>query len=82
MKEQFIIQINAGSDPTTLNRLASLFTRRRIPIDSLQAISISPDKRQRFLITVRENIDTIQKLSKQIEKQVDVMDVSLFIQTQ
>src|SRR5690606_12591291 len=58
-----------------LNRIAIIFSRRKINIESL---NVSPSEIQhihRFNIVVNETPDTVRKVARQIEKQVEVLKV-------
>src|SRR5678810_675894 len=56
-----------------LNRIAIIFTRRKINIDSLNTSPSEVDSVHRFTIVINETEDVVRKLCRQIEKQVEVL---------
>jgi acetolactate synthase small subunit len=56
-----------------LNRIAIIFTRRKINIDSLNTSPTEVDSVHRFTIVINETEDVVRKLCRQIEKQVEVL---------
>jgi acetolactate synthase-1/3 small subunit len=56
-----------------LNRIAIIFSRRKINIESLNTSPCEVESIHRFTIVVNETEDVIKKLVRQIEKQVDVL---------
>ena len=56
-----------------LNRITSMFTRRHLNIESLNTSESEIPGVHRFTIVVHEREENIQKLVKQIEKQVEVL---------
>ena len=56
-----------------LNQIAIIFTRRKINIESLSVSPSSIKGVHKFTITAYTDLDTIQKLTKQIEKRIDVL---------
>ena len=56
-----------------LNQISIIFTRRKINIESLSVAPASLKKKHKFTITAYTDLDTIQKLTKQIEKRIDVL---------
>ena len=56
-----------------LNRISIIFTRRKINIESLSVSPSSIKGVHKFTITAYTDLDTIQKLTKQIEKRIDVL---------
>ena len=75
MKEEFTITAYTENQVGLLTRLSAMFTRRKINIESLNT---SPSEAQdifRFTIVIRETEDTVRKLIRQIEKQVEVLKV-------
>lgn len=56
-----------------LNQISIIFTRRKINIESLSVSPSSIKGVHKFTITAYTDLDTIQKLTKQIEKRIDVL---------
>ena len=56
-----------------LNRIAIIFSRRKINIDSLNTSPSEVEGIHRFTIVMDETEDVVRKLTRQIEKQVDVL---------
>ena len=56
-----------------LNQISIIFTRRKINIESLSVSPSSITGVHKFTITAYTDLDTIQKLTKQIEKRIDVL---------
>lgn len=75
MKEEYTITVYAENQVGLLNRIAIIFSRRKINIESL---SVSPSEAEgihRFTIVINETEEVLQKLCRQIEKQVEVLKV-------
>jgi acetolactate synthase I/III small subunit len=58
-----------------LNKIAIMFSRRKINIESLNTSPSELEGIHRFTILVHEEEEVIRKLARQIEKQVDVLKV-------
>jgi acetolactate synthase I/III small subunit len=56
-----------------LNRVTIIFTRRHINIESLTVSESSIHGIHKFTIVVNTTLDMVQKVNKQIEKQVEVL---------
>ena len=56
-----------------LNQISIIFTRRKINIESLSVSPSSIKGVHKFTITAYTDLDTIQKLTKQIETRIDVL---------
>ena len=56
-----------------LNRIAIIFSRRKINIESLNTSPSEVDSVHRFTIVINETEDVVRKLCRQIEKQVEVL---------
>jgi acetolactate synthase-1/3 small subunit len=74
-KQEFNITVYTENQIGLLNRIAIIFTRRKINIDSLNTSPSEIDKIHRFNIVITESEDVVRKLSRQIEKQVEVLKV-------
>jgi len=69
-KQEFTITVYTENQIGLLNRIAIIFTRRKINTSPSEIESI-----HRFNIVVQETEDVVRKLSRQIEKQVEVLKV-------
>jgi len=58
-----------------LSRIAIIFSKRKINIESLNTSPSEIDGIHRFNIVIQETGDVVRKLARQIEKQVDVLKV-------
>ena len=72
MKEQFTISIFTENKVGLLHRVTIIFTRRHINIESITASESEVKGIYRYTIVVFETRESVEKLVKQIEKQVDV----------
>lgn len=72
MKEQFTISIFTENKVGLLHRVTIIFTRRHINIESITASESEVKGIYRYTIVVFETREGVEKLVKQIEKQVDV----------
>jgi len=72
MKEQFTISIFTENRVGLLHRVTIIFTRRHINIESITASESEVKGIYRYTIVVLETRENVEKVVKQIEKQVDV----------
>ena len=72
MKEQFTISIFTENHIGLLNRVSIIFTRRHINIESITASESEVKGIHRLTIVVNDTIEQVEKVVKQIEKQVEV----------
>ncbi len=75
-KEDYLITVYTENNVGLLNRIATIFSRRKINIESLNTAASEREGIHRFTIVVRETEEGVRKLSQQIEKQVEVFEVS------
>ena len=73
MKQEFTITIYTENQIGLLNRIAIIFSRRKINIDSLNSSPSEHKDIYRFTIVITETEEVIRKLVRQIEKQVEVL---------
>src|ERR1043166_4436132 len=73
LKEEFTITVYTENTIGLLNRIAIIFSRRKINIDSLNTSPTEVDSVHRFTIVINETEDVVKKLARQIEKQVEVL---------
>jgi acetolactate synthase-1/3 small subunit len=74
-KQEFNITVYTENQIGLLNRIAIIFTRRKINIDSLNTSPSEIDSIHRFNIVITETEDVVRKVCRQIEKQVEVLKV-------
>jgi acetolactate synthase-1/3 small subunit len=74
-KQEFTITVYTENRIGILNRIAIIFSRRKINIESLNTSPSEIEHIHRFNILIHETEEVVRKLSKQIEKQVEVLKV-------
>jgi acetolactate synthase-1/3 small subunit len=72
-KQEYTITVYTENHIGLLNRIAVMFSRRKINIDSLNTSPSEVESIHRFTIVVRESEEVVRKLVRQIEKQVEVL---------
>lgn len=72
MKE-YTITVYTENQVGLLNRIAIIFSRRKINIDELNTSPSEVEGIHRFTIVIDETEEVVHKLTRQIEKQVDVL---------
>lgn len=72
-KQEYTITVYTENHIGLLNRIAIIFTRRKINIDSLNTSPSEVPGIHRFNIVIDETEEVVQKLVRQIEKQVEVL---------
>ncbi len=65
-----------------LNQVAAVFTRRQVNIESINCSASSISGVHKYTITAWSNKDQIEKITKQIEKKVDVIKADYFTDDQ
>ncbi len=73
MKQEFTITVYTENHIGLLNRIAIMFSRRKINIESLNTSPSEVDGIHRFTVVINEVEDVVKKLVRQIEKQVEVL---------
>jgi len=73
MKQEYTLTVYAENQIGLLSRIAIIFSRRKINIDSLNTSPSEIDGIHRFTILIDETEDVVKKLCRQIEKQVEVL---------
>ncbi len=74
-KQEFTITVYTENQVGLLVRIATMFSRRKINIESLNTSPSEVDGIHRFNILVEETEEVVRKVARQIEKQVDVLKV-------
>ncbi|HVM88468.1 MAG TPA: acetolactate synthase small subunit [Puia sp.] len=72
-KQEFTITVYTENQIGLLNRIAIIFSRRKINIESLNTSPSEIESVHRFTIVINETEDVVRKLCRQIEKQVEVL---------
>src|SRR5438045_4927859 len=72
-KKEFTITVYTENQIGLLNRIAIIFSRRKINIESLNTSPSEVESVHRFTIVINETEDVVRKLCRQIEKQVEVL---------
>ena len=72
LKQELTVIIYTENNIGLLSRIAAIFSRRRINIESLNIAASEVEGIHRFTIVIFDAKDVIQKLCQQIEKQVEV----------
>jgi len=75
MKQEYTITIYTENQVGLLTRIAIIFSRRKINVESLNTSPSEVDGIHRFTIVINVAEDVVRKLVRQIEKQVDVLKV-------
>ncbi|AMQ01827.1 Acetolactate synthase small subunit [Pedobacter cryoconitis] len=74
-KQEFTITVYTENQIGILNRIAIIFSRRKINIESLNVSPSEIEHIHRFNILITETEEVVSKLARQIEKQVEVLKV-------
>ncbi len=73
MKQEFTITVYTENHIGLLVRIATIFSRRKINIESLNTSPSEAEGIHRFTIVIEETEEVVRKLARQIEKQVEVL---------
>lgn len=74
-KQEFNITVYTENQIGLLNRIAIIFSRRKINIESLNTSPSEVEGIHRFTILIHETEEVVRKVASQIEKQVEVLKV-------
>src|SRR6476620_2928848 len=74
-KQEFTITVYTENQIGLLNRIAIIFSRRKVSIDSINSSPSEIEGIYRFTLVISETEDMVKKIARQIEKQVDVLKV-------
>lgn len=61
-----------------LNQITAVFTRRQVNIESLNVSASSTQGVHKYTITAMSDEDTISKITKQIEKKIEVLQANYY----
>jgi acetolactate synthase-1/3 small subunit len=72
-KQEYTITVYTENQIGLLNRIAIIFSRRKINVESLNTSPSEIESVHRFTIVINEVEEVVRKLCRQIEKQVEVL---------
>jgi acetolactate synthase I/III small subunit len=72
-KQEFTITVYTENQVGLLNRIAIIFSRRKMNVESLNSSPSEVEGIHRFTVVIHETEEIISKLVRQIEKQVEVL---------
>lgn len=72
-KQEYTITVYTENQIGLLNRIAIIFSRRKINVESLNTSPTEVESVHRFTIVITETEEVVKKLCRQIEKQVEVL---------
>ena len=73
MKQEYTITVHTENHIGLLNRIAIIFSRRKINVNSMNTSPSEIPGIHRFTIVIEESEEVVVKLIRQIEKQVEVL---------
>lgn len=77
-KTLYTLIVHSENIAGLLNQITAVFTRRQINIESLNVSASSIKGVHKYTITALTDKDTIEKVVKQIEKKIDVLQAHYF----
>ena len=77
-KTLYTIIVHSENFAGLLNQVTAVFTRRQIYIESLNVSASSIQGVHKYTITAWTDADTIEKVTKQISKKIDVLQAHYF----
>ena len=72
-RQEYTVTVYTENQIGLLNRIAIIFSRRKINIESLNTSPSEVEGIHRFTIVINETEEVVRKLCRQIEKQVEVL---------
>jgi acetolactate synthase-1/3 small subunit len=72
-KQEYTLTVFTENQIGLLNRIAIMFSRRKINVESLNVSPTEIEGISRFTIVINETKDLVRKVSRQIEKQIEVL---------
>ena len=75
MARTYTISVFTQNTPGVLHRITVLFTRRKVNIESLTVSETEQHGISRFTIVVKTTRDSVEKIAKQINRIIEVVDV-------
>jgi acetolactate synthase-1/3 small subunit len=77
-KEEFTITAYTENHVGLLHRITIIFTKRKVNIESITASESEKEGIHRFTIAVTETEEAVEKIVKQIEKQIEVLKADYY----
>ena len=77
-KEFYTLMVYSENVAGILNQITAVFTRRQVNIESLNVSASSIPGVHKYTITAWSDEDQIEKITKQIEKKIDVIKANYF----
>lgn len=74
-KQEYNITVYTENQVGLLSRIAIIFSRRKLNIESLNTSPSEVDSIHRFTIVIHETEEVVRKVARQLEKQVEVLKV-------
>ncbi len=74
----FTLNILGNNSPILLQRIAGMFNRRRIHIKSIMAHELNNKLQYQYTITVETSVLWAIRITRQLEKQIDISAVLCF----
>ena len=81
-KKLFTLLVYSENVAGILNQITAVFTRRQVNIESLNVSASSIEGVHKYTITAWSDEDQIEKITKQIEKKIDVVKANFFTDDQ
>ena len=78
-KKLYTLIVHSENIAGLLNQITAVFTRRQINIESINASASSIKGVHRYTITAWSDEDTMIKVTKQIEKKIDVLQAHYYL---
>ena len=72
-KQEYTITLYTENSIGMIGRISTIFSRRKINIESLNTSPSEAEGIHRFTLVINETEDVVRKLCRQIEKQVEVL---------
>ena len=72
-KQEYTITVYTENQIGLINRIAIVFSRRKINIESLNTSPSEVEGIHRFTIVINETEEVVRKLCRQLEKQVEIL---------
>lgn len=75
MEGKYTVSVFSENSPGILHRITVLFTRRKVNIESLTVSETEKKGISRYTIVVRASKDLVEKISKNIQRVIEVTEV-------
>lgn len=81
-KKLYTLLVYSENIAGILNQITTVFTRRQVNIESLNVSASSIEGVHKYTITAWSDADQIEKITRQIEKKIDVIKANYFTDDQ